>query len=132
MNAKRTMNAKKTLLTAGLVFALGATGATAANVFHFALSRSAPAADATVGTPDEVRLWFTQAPQDGSVGIRLVNAAGDAVATTEPTVDTESGSVFFVKPNAPLAAGGYTVSWRGVGDDGHTVRGEFGFSVRAE
>lgn len=126
------MKGKTTLLMAALVFALGATGAAAANVFHFALSRSAPAADTTVEAPEEVRLWFTQAPQENSVGIRLIDANGEAVATSDPAADSENAMVVFVKPDARLGAGRYTVSWRGIGDDGHVVRGEFGFSVAAE
>jgi methionine-rich copper-binding protein CopC len=31
-----------------------------------------------------------------------------------------------------LPAGGYTVAWRGIGDDGHVVRGDFTFSVTAQ
>jgi methionine-rich copper-binding protein CopC len=54
------------------------------------------------------------------------------VQTTEVTKDPESDAVFFVKPSAPLAPGRYTVSWRGVGDDGHAVTGDFGFSVSAQ
>lgn len=126
------MNGKRVFVTAALVFALGAAGAVAANVYHFALSRSAPAADATVTAPEEVRLWFTQAPQENSVGIRLVDGAGEAVETTEPTPDPEDAMVMFVKPSAPLSAGSYTVSWRGIGDDGHVVRGDFAFSVSAQ
>jgi methionine-rich copper-binding protein CopC len=126
------MRGRKIFLTAALVFAVGAAGAAAANVFHFALSRSAPTADATVPPPEEVRLWFTQAPQDNSVRIRILNAAGEPLATTDPTVDPENTMAVSVKPRAPLSAGSYTVSWRGVGDDGHAVTGDFGFSVRAE
>lgn len=126
------MKGKRIYFTVALVFALGATAAAAADVFHFALSRSAPEADASVSAPDEVRLWFTEAPEDNSVGIRLIDAAGDAVATTEAAADPQNGAVFFIEPSAPLAAGRYTVSWRGIGDDGHVVRGDFGFSVTAE
>lgn len=126
------MKATRTLLIAALVFALGAAGAAAANAFHFALSRSAPAADATVSAPEEVRLWFTEAPQDNSVGVRLISPGGEPVATTEPASDPEDATVVFVKPGVPLSAGRYTVSWRGIGDDGHVVRGEFAFSVTAQ
>lgn len=126
------MRAQRIFLTAALVFAVGAAGAAAANAFHFALNRSAPAADATVSAPEEVKLWFTQAPQDNSVAIRLIDSGGAAVQTSEPTVDPEDVMAVSVKPSAPLAAGGYTVSWRGIGDDGHVVRGEFGFSVSAQ
>lgn len=125
------MKGKRLFFVAALVFAVGAAGA-AADAFHFALSRSAPAADATVASADEVRLWFTEAPEDNSIGIRLIDADGEAVATTEPSADPENGAVFFVKPESALSAGRYTVSWRGIGDDGHVVRGDFGFSVSAE
>jgi len=126
------MKAHRTFLTAALVFALGAASVAAAEAFHFALSKSAPTADATVAVAEEVRLWFTEAPAANSVGIRLIDAAGEAVATTEVAADPEDGAVFFVKPMAPLSTGRYTVSWRGVGDDGHVVRGDFGFSVTAQ
>lgn len=127
------MKATRTFLTAALVFALGAAGAAAAtSAFHFALSKSAPVADATVPAPEEVRLWFTEAPGDNSVRIRLVDAAGAAVATTEVAADPENAAVYFVRPTSRLAAGRYTVSWRGIGDDGHPVNGDFGFSVSAQ
>lgn len=126
------MLGKRLFLTATLVFALGAASNAAANVVHFALSKSTPAADASVPAPEEVRLWFTQVPQENSVGVRLIAPSGDAVSTTEPTRDSEDPMVVFIEPEAPLAPGRYTVSWRGIGDDGHVVRGEFGFSVAAE
>ena len=126
------MKGKTILLAAGLLFAFGTAGLTAAEFFHFALTRSAPAADAAVVAPEEVRLWFTQAPEGNTVGIRLIDRAGEAVATTAVAADPENVAVFFVKPVAPLSAGPYTVSWRGVGDDGHPVTGAFAFSVTAQ
>jgi methionine-rich copper-binding protein CopC len=32
----------------------------------------------------------------------------------------------------PLADGAYTVTWRSAGDDGHAMRGDFAFTVRAK
>ena len=126
------MKGKTILLATGLLLAFGTAGLTAAEFFHFALTRSAPAADAAVAAPGEVRLWFTEAPEGNTVGIRLIDRAGAAVATTEVAADPESDAVFFVKPAAPLSAGHYTVSWRGIGDDGHPVTGDFAFSVTAQ
>ncbi len=125
------MRAGALILVAGLVAALGATSVAADRAFHFALSRSAPAADATVAPPAEVRLWFSQVAQTGSVGIRLIDAAGTAVETSEPTPVTDDGRVYGVRVGKTLAAGAYTVSWRGIGDDGHVVRGDFKFTVRS-
>jgi hypothetical protein len=126
------MRAKALILAAGLLTAAGATYTAADAAFHFALSRSVPTADATVPSPPEVRLWFTQLAQPGSVAIRLINLAGDAVSTGEPMPNEDDGRVYHVDVASKLPAGAYTVSWRGIGDDGHVVRGEFGFSVSAE
>jgi methionine-rich copper-binding protein CopC len=127
---KRVMKVKRLMLATGLLFALGAAEADA--LLHFALSRSVPAADATVASPAEVRLWFTQVAKEGSVGIRVVNAAGEAIETAAPARDQADGRVYAVALPGPLAAGRYTVAWRGIGDDGHVVTGDFGFSVSAE
>jgi methionine-rich copper-binding protein CopC len=120
---------KHLMLAAGILLALGAA---AADVLHFGLSRSVPAADTTVTTPAEVRLWFTQVAKEGSVGIRVVNAAGNAMETAAPAPDEADGRVYAVAISRPLAAGRYTVAWRGIGDDGHVVTGDFGFTVGAE
>jgi copper resistance protein C len=114
--------------------ALGATSAslaTASSALHFALVRSSPEADASVSSVDEVRLWFSQVPQEGSVSVRLVDPDGEAVETGDLTSDPRDGKVVFVPISTPLPAGGYTVAWRGIGDDGHVVRGDFAFTVAA-
>ena len=40
-------------------------------VQHFGLSNSIPSADSKIVSPGQLQLWFTQAPQEGSVTIRL-------------------------------------------------------------
>lgn len=122
--------AKHVILAAGLLIVLAA--AAPESRLHFALSRSVPAADATVASPAEVRLWFTEAAKDGSVGIRVVNAGGEAVETAAPARDEADERVYAVAVTSPLAAGRYTVAWRGIGDDGHVVTGDFAFTVSAE
>lgn len=117
------------MLWVGMVVALGAAKA---EFPHFALSRSVPAADATVTSPAEVRLWFTEAAAAGSAGIRVVDPAGAAVETGEVVQSAEDAKVYSVAVGRRLAGGRYTVSWRGVGDDGHTVQGTFAFTVSAE
>ncbi len=99
---------------------------------HFTLARSLPSADATVASPAHLQLWFTQAPQEGSVSIRLIDAAGDAVDTGEPVRSAEDAKLMEVEVGHTLSAGAYTVAWRGIGDDGHVVRDDFVFTVQAE
>jgi methionine-rich copper-binding protein CopC len=123
------MKAKHLILVAGVLVALGAK---AVETVHFALSRSVPAADATVTAPAEVRLWFTEAAKDNSVSIRLVNSADAAVETSPPARDEADARVYAIAISRPVPAGRYTVAWRGIGDDGHVVQGEFAFTVSAE
>ena len=101
------------------------------SVRHFGLAKSIPDVDSSVQSPEQLQLWFTQAPQDGSVTIRLINAAGDLVQTGEPVRHTEVASLMEVQVGRLLDEGAYTLAWRGIGDDGHVVRNEFGFSVAA-
>lgn len=99
-------------------------------VRHFELRRSAPAADTVLtASPTEVRLWFSQAPQDGSTSIRLVDAAGSAVHTGEVVQDADERTVFSVALHGALAPGTYTVAWRALGQDGHVVRDDFAFTL---
>lgn len=104
----------------------------ASDVVHFGLRSSSPAADATVSSVDEIRLTFTQVPQENSATVRLVNPGGELVETGELRSDANDATTVFVTVAAPLADGRYTVAWRGIGDDGHVVRGDFGFTVAAQ
>lgn len=122
------------LLAMLLLMALGShTTAQAENIesFHFTLSQSAPEAGATLASPAEVRLWFTQVPQEGTTSIRLVDADGGLVHTGDVVQDPEDGQVFSIALHGTLAGGEYTVAWRAMGEDGHVVRDEFSFSVSA-
>lgn len=118
---------KAFLLSAMLVTAMAATPMSAS---HFGLSRSIPAGGASVEPPSSVTLWFTEEPQDNSISIRLVDSRGDLVGSSDPRQDAEDLTQFSISPAGTLPTGGYTVAWRGIGQDGHTVRGDFGFTVR--
>jgi len=97
---------------------------------HFELRTSAPMADSTVAPTDEVRLWFTQEPQDGTTQIRVMK--GDVrVPMTEAQEDPEDATSYFLTIERPLSPGGYRVLWRSMAADGHVVNGEFGFTIAA-
>jgi methionine-rich copper-binding protein CopC len=117
-----------------LTLLLAAGAATPATVdptvaFHFELEKSAPEDGASVHSISEVRLWFTQVPQDETTSIRVVNEAGEALPTGDVVQDEEDGRIFSVSIAAGLAPGAYTVAWRAMGEDGHVVRGDLSFSV---
>ena len=112
-----------------LLLALLLAGAAGHLALHFSLSKSEPAAEAMVAPPDELRLWFTQAPQDNSMSIRLL--AGDAVVETGPAIpDSEDDRVYSVAVRRTLEEGGYNIAWRAMAADGHVVRGEIPFTVQ--
>jgi methionine-rich copper-binding protein CopC len=111
-------------------FALLVPTSSAADL-HFALSKSAPEDGEAVTSPAEVRLWFTEVPEDGTTSIRLIDSAGEPVSSGEVQQDAEDGRVVFIEFEHPVEAGGYTVAWRAMGSDGHVVRGDLSFSVVA-
>lgn len=106
--------------------------ATPATRAHFGLSKSLPEAGTTVTSPDEVRLWFTQEPQEGTVQIRVVEAEDAGVHVMDPVQDEEDGRVFSIVLHGTLPPATYTVSWRGMSADGHVVRETFPFTVTAQ
>lgn len=79
--------------------------------------------------PAEVRLWFTEAPQAGSAAVRITDAAGRAVSMGELSVASDDPREVGVSFSSPPASGVYTVTWRGMGADGHVVTGTFTFHV---
>lgn len=116
-------------LAMGWVAAMGLRPASASD-FHFRLERTAPAADSTVAPPEEVRLWFSEGAQEGATSIRLLDSAGELVATGD-LWSSEDRSEHAVPVTGTLANGQYTVAWRSMAGDGHVQRGEFQFTVRA-
>jgi len=124
------MKYRMTMLVALLAVATGAIPLSfAPSDVHFALSKSMPVAESSIESPAEVRLWFTEAPEDNTTAIRVVDAAGDLMESGDVAQDADDASVFSVAIKGRLAAGAYTVSWRAIGEDGHVVRDEFTFSV---
>jgi methionine-rich copper-binding protein CopC len=96
---------------------------------HMALSKSMPEADAVMaGSPEHIQVWFTQAPDPAISQVTLEDGSGE-VELGEMMIHDDKSVMTMVK--TPLAPGTYTVRWRSAGDDGHTLRGEFTFSVKA-
>jgi methionine-rich copper-binding protein CopC len=96
---------------------------------HMAVQKTMPEADAVLSeSPHHVRIWFTQSPDPVISRLTLEGANGEiALGDTEVQDDR---SLMAMLPSK-LDAGTYTVNWRTAGDDGHTQRGNFEFTVRA-
>ncbi len=96
---------------------------------HMALQKTMPEADAVLTeSPGHIQLWFTQSP-DPAISRLTLEGTGGAVAVGDTEVKDDR-SLMAALPSK-LGAGAYTVRWRTAGDDGHTQRGEFAFTVRA-
>ena len=108
--------------------ALGLAGTVAVST-HMAYSKSVPAKDAALAeSPSELQVWFTQDPEPAVSRISLEGPAG-GVTLGETTVASDRSIAASVQN--PLGPGSYTVNWRSAGDDGHVLRGDFSFTVRA-
>lgn len=85
-----------------------------------------PPEGATVsGSPPEIRMEF-----DGAMRITritLTDGAGKAHALER--TDRMAPVTSFVATPADLPAGDYTVEWRGISTDGHTMEGGWSFKV---
>ena len=99
-------------------------------MMHFALTSSTPEAQATIEEVHAIQLTFTQVPKEEGRLIRLADPQGEQVELGAVQMDAERVM------SAPIEAGSlddgtYTVNWRGAGDDGHFVTGEYTFTLQA-
>jgi methionine-rich copper-binding protein CopC len=121
-----SMTIRTRTFVATLVLAIAAAVTISA---HMAYSKSMPEEDATVTeSPDHLQVWFTQAPEPAVSRLSLEGPGGE-VELSETTVGDEKSIVAAVP--STLGPGSYTVNWRSAGDDGHVMRGDFSFTIRA-
>jgi methionine-rich copper-binding protein CopC len=95
---------------------------------HAHLQRASPAVDGVVSaSPDEVRMWFTQAcePQFSRAELR---SSADAVVATGKVDPADPKQM--VIPVHGLAPGQYKVFWKATSVDTHHSEGTFGFEIR--
>ena len=97
---------------------------------HMAFSKSTPEKDAVLGeSPRLIQVWFTQAPDPAISRLTLDRDGAEVELGTLMIHDDKS---LMATVPGPLADGAYTVTWRSAGDDGHAMRGDFAFTVRAK
>jgi methionine-rich copper-binding protein CopC len=100
---------------------------------HLKVDKSSPAEGATVTTaPEQVRIWFTEAP----------TLAVSSVTLTGPSGKVELGKLALGKKNDALdksviaeikdklSPGKYVVAWKSSGHDGHILNGTFEFTLK--
>jgi copper transport protein len=96
---------------------------------HATLVRAVPEDGAVVASaPGSVRLVFDDVVKAAS-GLKAIRNGGGSVLDSKPHVVKGRTLVVPLRPN--LADGDYTVLWRVVSDDGHTISGVVAFGVGA-
>lgn len=96
---------------------------------HDDLQTASPGAGDTLGAvPDVLRLTFTRAQNLELASVRLIGPSGE-VALGDLRAHPDSSAVVLVPVLGRWSAGGHTVRWRIVGQDGHPVAGEYTFVV---
>ena len=94
---------------------------------HTALVSSDPAEDTSLSrAPTAVTLVFSQHLNPGFTTIVLSDAASQRIPASAPAVDDAKGTITVARP---LGNGVYTVAYRVVSNDGHTVQGAYTFTV---
>src|SRR5258705_1601246 len=97
---------------------------------HAHLKRSEPAAGSRItGSPQWIRLWFTERPELSMTTVSIKDANGNVFAPASPESDRSDALLVLVRVGLPLPAGQYTVAWRTAASDGHFSRGKFSFVV---
>jgi methionine-rich copper-binding protein CopC len=94
---------------------------------HTSLVSADPPRNATLTrAPAAVRLAFSQRLNPDFTTIVVTDAAKQRIPAGAPVVETVQGTVTFTRP---LGNGAYTVAYRVVSADGHTVQGSYPFTV---
>ena len=111
-------------IVATAAFALSLAGAAAA---HSRPETTAPAdGEVVAAAPAVISISFDKPMRVTT--IELTGADGEAFAL-ERTDEMAPVTRFEATP-PPLPAGRYTVTWRGLSEDGHAMSGRFSFEIR--
>src|SRR5438045_1617565 len=96
---------------------------------HARLTRSEPASGSRVGSPQIIRLWFSERPEVALTGVTVTNGSGSVFAAGVPQPNSGDPLEVSFAVSASLPSGEYKVAWRTVASDGHPSRGSFTFVV---
>jgi methionine-rich copper-binding protein CopC len=96
---------------------------------HPTLETTDPGQRATVPSPKEIRLTFTEDLIAKFSGLTVKDQGGQLVETASPIVDPNHRRQLIVPITKALPPGTYDVDWHAVSVDTHKVSGHFSFKV---
>jgi len=118
---RKTLQVVVTILVAGLIGGMAHA--------HPVLETTDPGRDATVPSPKEIRLTFTEDLVAKFSGLTVKDQSGHPIETASPTVDPSHKRQLVVPIPKPLPPGTYDVEWHAVSVDTHRVTGHYSFKV---
>jgi putative copper export protein/methionine-rich copper-binding protein CopC len=119
-----------TRLIAALLFLMVVPGLAEA---HQRLLRSDPPEDSTLDSvPRQLRLVFAEPVQLAFTRLELVGPDGAAVPLRDVGTEPDASNVLVAFVTGVNQPGSYLVRWSTASQDGHPVRGEFGFSLTSD
>lgn len=95
---------------------------------HGQLSSSTPADGASVASPPDISLRFSEEVNAKFSGLELLGPDGARVKTEPARLD--DAKTLVLPLGTPLAPGAYRVDWHVLSSDGHKTKGSFGFTVK--
>ena len=115
-------------IVGGLVFVLALALFPSVSLGHAKLLRSQPAANATLKqAPKTVELWFSEELESSFSTIVVQDHNGRQVDKNNVSV-AEGGKKLQIDLE-DLGSGTYTVEWKALSTDQHTMKGKFGFTI---
>jgi hypothetical protein len=97
---------------------------------HALLGKSEPARRAVLSMPPtQVRLWFSERLEPAFSNASVVDADGKAVTEQQARIAAEDPKLLEL-PLPGLGPGTYTVRYKVLSVDGHSIDGSFKFSIR--
>lgn len=110
--------------------ALALTAAAAGQALaHAHLKTSSPAEKASVTSPGELDLTFTEELDLKFCGVKVTDPGNTEIKLGEAGLKDE-GKVLTVPVSTALAPGDYTVDWHVLSTDGHKTSGSYTFTVK--
>jgi methionine-rich copper-binding protein CopC len=96
---------------------------------HPSLETAVPGQGATVSSPKEIRLTFTEDLVGKFSGLTVKDQNGQLIETASPSLDPNLRRLLIVPIPKALPPGTYDVDWHAVSVDTHRVSGHFSFKV---
>lgn len=96
---------------------------------HPSIMKVTPTVNATVKSPADLRILFSEAVMAPLSGIALTGPGGRVVKTGKAST-AQDGRELIVPVSGKLAPGTYHAKWHIVSSDTHRVEGHFAFTVQ--